>query len=92
MPPNAYLCSGLDIYLSEEPDLMSSMALVHSRIRRVFYKRDNPAYGALYSGRGHIHCLRSLNHHYRVFRLTQQRQEQILTMDGNREGIDDKCS
>lgn len=69
LPPNAYLCSGLDLYLTHEPDLMSSMALVHSRIRRVFYRYSDGSMGALESGRGHIHCLRALNHNYRVFQL-----------------------
>lgn len=69
LPENAYLCSGLDLYLTSEPDLMSSMALVHSRIRRVFFKHRDVEAGALISGRGHIHSLRALNHHYRVFQL-----------------------
>jgi tRNA-specific adenosine deaminase 3 len=69
LPPYAYLCSGLDLYLTYEPDLMAAMALVHSRIRRVFFQHADPKMGALLSGRGHIHCLRSLNHHYRVFQL-----------------------
>jgi tRNA(Arg) A34 adenosine deaminase TadA len=69
LPENAYLCSGLDLYLQQEPDLMASMALVHSRIRRVFYRHSDAAHGALGSGRGHIHCLRELNHHYRVFQI-----------------------
>lgn len=48
--------------------MMESMALVHSRIRRVFIAEPDPINGALVSGTHHIHCLRSLNHHYRVFR------------------------
>lgn len=66
-----YLCTGLDIYLFQEPDMMESMALVHSRIRRVFIAEPDPLNGALVSGSHHIHCLRSLNHHYRVFRCTR---------------------
>lgn len=69
LPENAYLCSGLDLYLTYEPDLMSSMALVHSRIRRVYFKHRDAEAGALISGRGHIHSLRALNHHYRVFQM-----------------------
>jgi tRNA-specific adenosine deaminase 3 len=52
-----------------EPDLMSSMALVHSRIRRVFFVNADDEHGALLSGNVHIHSLNALNHHYRVFRL-----------------------
>jgi tRNA(Arg) A34 adenosine deaminase TadA len=53
----------------EEPDLMSCMALVHSRIRRVIFMHPDPIEGALLSGNGHIHSLKALNHHYRVFRV-----------------------
>lgn len=61
-----YLCTGLDMYLAEEPDAMSSMALVHSRIRRVFLLRKDTTGGGL-GGRWFIHTLRGLNHHFRVF-------------------------
>lgn len=53
----------------DEPDLMSAMALVHSRIRRVYFVRRVAAAGALASGWGHIHSLAALNHHYRAFQL-----------------------
>lgn len=38
LPTDQYLCTGLDLYCSYEPDLYSSMALVHSRIRQVTYQ------------------------------------------------------
>ncbi|KAI6699896.1 hypothetical protein NL676_014220 [Syzygium grande] len=63
-----YLCTGNDIYLVWEPCTMCAMALVHQRIRRVFYAFPNPSAGAL----GSVHWLRgqkSLNHHYAVFRV-----------------------
>lgn len=44
------------------------MALVHQRIRRIFYAFPNPNAGAL----GSVHRLqgeKSLNHHYAVFRV-----------------------
>ncbi|KAJ0085380.1 hypothetical protein Patl1_06850 [Pistacia atlantica] len=62
-----YLCTGYDIYLVWEPCVMCAMALVHQRIRRIFYAFPNPNAGAL----GSIHRLqgeKSLNHHYAVFR------------------------
>ena len=68
IPEDSYLCTGLDLYLSVEPDLMSSMALVHSRIRRVFYKYSCPLWGAL-GTHYNIHSLRSLNHHFRVYKV-----------------------
>ncbi|CAA2980677.1 probable inactive tRNA-specific adenosine deaminase 3 isoform X1 [Olea europaea subsp. europaea] len=60
-----YLCTGYDIYLVWEP---CTMALVHQRIRRIFYAFPNSSEGAL----GSVHRLqgeKSLNHHYAVFRV-----------------------
>nr|CAD1839807.1 unnamed protein product [Ananas comosus var. bracteatus] len=63
-----YLCTGFDIYLVWEPCTMCAMALVHQRIRRVFYAFPNPNGGALDSVH-RLHGERSLNHHYSVFRI-----------------------
>ncbi|KAK9110890.1 hypothetical protein Scep_018409 [Stephania cephalantha] len=63
-----YLCTGFDIFLVWEPCIMCSMALVHQRIRRVFYAFPNLKCGGL----GSVHRLqgeKSLNHHYAVFRV-----------------------
>ncbi|XP_043722901.1 tRNA-specific adenosine deaminase TAD3 isoform X2 [Telopea speciosissima] len=63
-----YLCTGFDIYLVWEPCAMCAMALVHQRIRRIFYAFPNPNAGAL----GSVYRLqgeKSLNHHYAVFRV-----------------------
>ncbi|KAI6668285.1 hypothetical protein NL676_019399 [Syzygium grande] len=63
-----YLCTGNDIYLVWEPCTMCAMALVHQRIRRVFYAFPNSSAGAL----GSVHRLqgeKSLNHHYAAFRV-----------------------
>ena len=67
LPQDQYLCTGLDMYVSKEPDLMSSMALVHSRIRRVVYWEEDNAEGCLGS-KAKIHLIKSLNHHFEVFR------------------------
>ncbi|XP_056159812.1 tRNA-specific adenosine deaminase TAD3-like [Syzygium oleosum] len=63
-----YLCTGNDIYLVWEPCIMCAMALLHQRIKRVFYAFPNSNAGAL----GSVHRLqgeKSLNHHYAVFRV-----------------------
>lgn len=55
--------------------LRCAMALVHQRIRRIFFAFPNPNTGAL----GSVYRLqgeRSLNHHYAVFRVLVP--EQVL--------------
>lgn len=65
-PEGPYLCTGYDVYVTREPCAMCAMALVHSRVRRLFYGREseNGALGTL----AKIHTLRELNHHYEVFK------------------------
>nr|XP_017014849.2 LOW QUALITY PROTEIN: probable inactive tRNA-specific adenosine deaminase-like protein 3 [Drosophila takahashii] len=71
-----YLCTGYDVYLLQEPCLMCSMALVHSRAKRVFFLRSSEN-GAL-ATRFQLHSVRELNHHYEVFQFTTQ-EDQDLT-------------
>lgn len=47
---------------------MSSMALIHSRIRRVIYIHSNNTEGALGSIYS-LHQMRCLNHRFRVFHV-----------------------
>lgn len=63
-----YYCTGLHLYISHEPCMMCAMALVHSRIGMVFYKREDCLYGALGSAYK-VHICESLNHHFQVFKM-----------------------
>ncbi|CAI5457650.1 unnamed protein product [Closterium sp. Yama58-4] len=63
-----YLCTGFDAFMLHEPCIMCAMALVHQRVRRVFYAIPNLQGGALGSC-WKLHGVKSLNHHYEVFRV-----------------------
>mmetsp|Transcript_5296 Transcript_5296/g.10094 ORF Transcript_5296/g.10094 Transcript_5296/m.10094 type:complete len:473 (-) Transcript_5296:43-1461(-) len=65
-----YLCTGYDVYLTKEPSVFESMALVHSRVRQVVFGIENKDDGGL-GGTGDataVHCLPGTNHRYRAFK------------------------
>ncbi|XP_066487060.1 probable inactive tRNA-specific adenosine deaminase-like protein 3 [Tiliqua scincoides] len=72
-----YICTGYDMYLTREPCTMCAMALVHSRIERVFYGVQS-SHGALGTNY-HIHSRKDLNHRYEVFRGILEDQCHSLT-------------
>ena len=62
-----YLCTGKAVYLAYEPCLMCAMALVHARIKTVFFLKST-ANGALES-EYRLQDVDALNHSFQVFKI-----------------------
>lgn len=73
-----YLCTGYWAFLLQEPCPLCAMALLHSRISRIFYGAANPKTGILGS-RATLHSVPGLNHRYQVWsELLREECEQTL--------------
>lgn len=60
-----YLCTGYYVYVTHEPCVMCSMALVHSRAKMVFYGATSASGGL--GTLCKVHTIKDLNHHYDAF-------------------------
>ena len=65
---DSYLLTGCDVYTGLEPCIMCSMALVHSRVRRVYFNR--PSKEGACQTLVKMNTISELNHSYEVFQMT----------------------
>lgn len=65
---DGYLCTDLEVYTTVEPCVMCSMALLHSRIEKLFFQKKNPLSGGV-SSVFKLHTEEGLNHHFEVYHV-----------------------
>jgi tRNA-specific adenosine deaminase 3 len=79
--PQAYLCTDYDVVVTREPCTFCAMALLHNRVKRIFYgcNYENGALGSALK----LHTLPDINHRYEVFGGVRQREclEVLSTCD-----------
>jgi tRNA-specific adenosine deaminase 3 len=80
-----YLCTGYWVFLLMEPCPLCAMALLHSRVTRIFYGTVNRSVGVLGS-RTTLHTLPGLNHRYRVWSgiLERECRQAVEEIDARR--------
>ncbi|EPR79949.1 Nucleoside deaminase [Spraguea lophii 42_110] len=65
-----YLCTDMDIFLVKEPCISCAMALIHGRIKRVFYLLDSDI--KIFS-KHKLQYRKELNHKYTVYKLNNEK-------------------
>ncbi|WWD18013.1 hypothetical protein CI109_102460 [Kwoniella shandongensis] len=76
-----YLLTSLTLFISHEPCVMCSMALLHSRVKEVFYvfpRKNGGGFENTKEGGGFgIHARRDLNHRFEVWKWDGEVDEQV---------------
>jgi tRNA-specific adenosine deaminase 3 len=61
-----YLLTSLSLFITHEPCIMCSMALIHSRVKEVFYLHPMPQTGGCGSGKVCLPTLKGVNHRFGI--------------------------
>lgn len=66
-----YLCTSLTLFSTHEPCMMCAMALVHSRVRDIYFLKKSTSSGGCGSVYG-VHEMQNLNHHFEAWCLNSE--------------------
>ncbi|KAH9453323.1 hypothetical protein MJO29_012750 [Puccinia striiformis f. sp. tritici] len=80
--PTPYLLTNLTVFISHEPCLLCSMALLHSRIKHLFFLLPSPGSGGCGSVYN-VHEQDGLNHKFFVWKLKIPKPESSLPLVNN---------
>ncbi|KAL6057382.1 adenosine deaminase, tRNA-specific 3 [Balamuthia mandrillaris] len=87
---NHYLCTDYHLYTTQEPCIMCSMAILHSRFARVIYACNNEERGGLGS-KAKLHTHPSLNHKFEVYKgLLEDQCQRLLMSSEEGETLEEK--
>jgi len=75
---NNWNLSGCDIYITLEPCLMCTGAIINSRISNIYYSTKDPKGGAIESSIN-LEDIKTINHHPKIYQgLLQEESSQLL--------------
>ena len=79
-----YLLTSLSLFTTHEPCVMCSMALIHSRVKEVFYLHPMPQTGGC-GGMACLPTLKGVNHRFGIcqWRGTDRGTDMMVHMDGS---------
>lgn len=75
---DSYICTGTDVFISKEPCVMCAMALLHSRIGRMFILESKSTHGCPPDGsisRLKIHVNSKLNHRFNCWTASRAQSD-----------------
>lgn len=78
---DGYQLTNRTLYITHEPCLMCTMALVHARVKEVFFLHPMSATGGC-GGVTLVPGLKSINHRFNVWRWKKERLSEVWTFEG----------